>query len=58
MEEKVLYKGKIHDVLHKYDSGYWELREVGKKRHTQIQLVHYSELSIPQNRLASVNKGS
>jgi hypothetical protein len=40
--EEVQYNGKLYTVIHKYTSGYWEIRENGNK--FNIELVHASEV--------------
>ncbi|MEC2076338.1 hypothetical protein [Metabacillus fastidiosus] len=39
----VMYKGKKYIILHKYESGYCEIKEV--KNSYNIELVHESELT-------------
>ncbi len=41
--EKVIYKGKIYTVIHKYNSGYWEIKELSNQ-YPHIELVHKSEV--------------
>ncbi|WP_191991732.1 hypothetical protein [Bacillus aerolatus] len=41
--EEVNYNGKLYTVIHKYDSGYWEIRSV--KNPNLIELVKESEVS-------------
>ncbi|MGA5691810.1 hypothetical protein [Cytobacillus pseudoceanisediminis] len=44
MDNLVWYTGKAYIVLWKYDSGYWEIRELDNK--FKIELVHYLELKV------------
>ncbi|WP_409299851.1 hypothetical protein [Peribacillus sp. SCS-155] len=39
--QRVLYMGNEYDLLHRYDSGYCEIRETHSYR---IELVHTSDL--------------
>ncbi|MGG3466855.1 hypothetical protein ABES02_04855 [Neobacillus pocheonensis] len=38
----VIYKDKKYEILYKYTSGYWEIKEIGSLYN--IELVHSSEL--------------
>ncbi|WP_226646214.1 hypothetical protein [Mesobacillus subterraneus] len=40
-EEKVIYQGKEHIIVHQYESGYVEIRNPASRN---IELVHQSEL--------------
>ncbi|WP_409305620.1 hypothetical protein [Peribacillus sp. SCS-155] len=42
--EKVIFKGKIYTVIHKYDSDYWEVREEGHSYNAE--LVHKSQVEV------------
>ena len=44
VDKLVWYTGKPYIVLCKYDSGFWEIRELDNK--FKIELVHYLELEV------------
>lgn len=39
--EEVFYQGEAYYILHKYDSGYWEIKS--KRNRFDIILIHKSE---------------
>ncbi len=51
--ESVIYQGKLYYVIHKYDSGFWEIRKTEEKNNNSIILVNSSELEakteVPQS---------
>lgn len=42
--EVVIYRENEYIVLHRYDSGYCEIRKINDGNYYNIQLVHISEL--------------
>ncbi|MEH7116533.1 hypothetical protein V7128_03785 [Neobacillus vireti] len=49
--ECVLYDGKVFVVIYKYNSGYWEIRELDSQ--FNVQLVHESEVEVVDKTVTS-----
>jgi len=43
MSKKVIYKGQLFTILFRYETGYYEIRELTNP--FNVKLVHHSELT-------------